>query len=105
MEANKYTKQWVMDGTKACIPPNCPVPFTIISAHKISKYVALATVELFDGLPGTLEVSQQRPFLNWCLQWRELAGGAINWNGRNWERVNKLSKPIQLELDFVEAIA
>jgi hypothetical protein len=96
-------KQMVADGMQACLPPGCPLPFNaIISARFLAKRIALATVELFDGLPGTIEVSERGL---WCLQWKELAGGAINWNGRNWERVNKFSIPKQLELAFEEATA
>jgi hypothetical protein len=85
--------QQVIDGMQACLAKECPLPFDIKSAKFIKKHVALAHVTMFDGHPGTLQVSRVPyggGYSGWCLQWQELAGGAINWNGMHWERVGNL---------------
>lgn len=82
--------QQIIDGMQACLPKGCSLPFTIVSAKFIKKHVARARVKLFDGLLGTLEVSRV-PYgglcSGWCIHWQDLPGGAINWNGSQWERV------------------
>jgi hypothetical protein len=81
--------QWTIEGMQKCLPPNVPLPFTVESAKFVKKHVALARVTMFDGLTGTLQVSQEPcgVYVGWCIQWFELSGGAINWNGECWERV------------------
>lgn len=81
-------KQMVVDGMKECLPHGCPFPITVLSARFVGKNTVIAQVELFDVLPGTLEVSRRGGLLS--LEWKELAGGAINWNGTCWERIEKL---------------
>lgn len=93
---HQEAKQWVMDGMQSCIPPGCPLPFsTVSSIVSAKKNCVVATVEMFDGLPSTIELSQQEwkgGSKTWILSWQNLPGGAVNWTGTRWERVNNLAE-------------
>src|SRR5690242_17620407 len=78
--------QYAINGMQACLPEGCPLPFTTVESAKfIRKGVAVAQVKMFDGRTGTLQVSSVSygsNYSGWCLQWQELPGGDINWNGK-----------------------
>lgn len=118
-DMNRDSKQWVIDAMTSCLPEDCPLPFSeVISAKFTGKQTVQAQVKLFDGPLGVLEVTQtllgkifvgwnlSRESLlggnaliqekhediptSWSMQWLQLPGGPINWNGTCWERAKVL---------------
>lgn len=91
--------QFVRDGLLACLPPGVPLMGQIIRVKFTSKQKAVATLSLFDGLQGTVEVSRYATHADaWKIWWLELAGGDINWNGSAWERI----APVRLQLSLFD---
>lgn len=82
-------QQWVHDGLTSCLPPGTPLMGQIIEAKWTGKGKAVATLDLFDGRQGKVEVSTWTKQFNgaWSIRWLELEGGAINWTGHAWERL------------------
>lgn len=105
----RSSSKWVIDGYSACLPEDVPLPFSLVSSSFKDKRTAIAKVKMFDGLQATVQVSKWADAGDaWSLQWLELDGGSINWNGLKWERINEdslLGEPEQIELIFDEVPA
>lgn len=91
IERVNNAKQWAIDALKSTIPEDVPLPFKrVIRSNFKSKKKVIATLEMFDGLIGVVSVSKWADFKDaWSIHWHELEGGAINWNGTYWVRVNE----------------
>lgn len=102
MRGRDEAKQWVIDGMTSCTPKGCPLSFTeVLSAKFVKKNVVVAEVKMFDGLPGTIEVSQHSfsAFPIWGICWMNLPGGALELVGTEWKRVVE-PPPTQMVLDL-----
>ena len=74
------------------LPPGVPPSFNkILSSHWVGtgrKCIAVATLEMFDGLTATVECKSH----GWGIcshKWTSMDGGDISWNGSKWERVKR----------------
>jgi len=69
----------------AALPPGVPPSHRkILAARFLDPARVTATLEMFDGLPATLELS--RLAYGWSIRYRLLPGGAIVWTGTAWKR-------------------
>ena len=103
MAERELARQWVTDCITAILPPDVPTfILEIVGARFTGKNSVKAEVKLFDGLPGTIEIGKSHAGA-WRTQWLELPGGAANWNGKAWVRVQ--GKVCQVELPGLEKVA
>lgn len=88
MEAAAYVRAALLD----CLPDGVPASFSeILSARwegRASRRVAIASLIMFDGRPGTVEVRQVGP----CTSHRftDLPGGDCSFEDGRWVRVDDL---------------
>lgn len=85
MDAATYVRASLLD----CLPEGVPPSFSeIVSARwegRAPRRIAVASLTMFDGQPGTVEVRQVGP----CTSHRftELPGGDCSFEGGQWVRV------------------
>lgn len=88
MEADAYVRTALLD----CLPDGVPASFSeIVSVRwegRASRRVAIASLIMFDGRPGAVEVRQVGP----CTSHRftELPGGDCSYEGGRWIRIKDL---------------
>jgi|GEM_PF-5523843 len=88
MEAAAYVRAALLDS----LPAGVPASFSeIVSARwegRASRRVATASLIMFDGQPGMVEVRQVGP----CTSHRftDLPGGDCSYEGGRWVRVDSL---------------
>lgn len=81
-------EQTIRTVLQSAIPPGVPLSFNkILSARFVGsgkKRVATADLEMFDGLPATVECWCYGP--GWAHRWTSMIGGDISWEGDLWKR-------------------
>ena len=88
MEAAAYVRAALLD----CLPDGVPPSFSeIVSARwegRAPRRIAVASLTMFDGHPGVVEVRQVGP----CTSHRftDLPGGDCSYEGGRWVRVDNL---------------
>ena len=82
-------EQWVHDGLVSCLPPGVPLMGQIVEAQFTAKEKAVATLTMFDGQRGVVEVSKWRAGSAgaWCIGWQDTGNSPCHWTGSAWERI------------------
>ncbi|MGG3884326.1 hypothetical protein [Brevibacillus panacihumi] len=91
---DSVAKEWVVTALRSSIPEHIPLPFEEVLAARFlarKKKTAAASLLMIDGKKGVIEVSKWMDGLPdaWTYRWVELGGGALNWNGTEWERIDE----------------
>jgi len=85
-------KEQIIQAMQDCLPEDTPLPFKAIKRARFNgsgkMQAAIGEVEMFDGLNAVIKASKWG-HNGWTLCWLSLDGGAINFNGKVWERVKE----------------
>lgn len=78
--------EFVHQGLIASLPPGVPLSGEIVSAKFTGKEKAIATLAMFDGLTGKVEVSKWTTNYPdaWATQWLDTGNPPCYWAGSRW---------------------
>ncbi len=89
----KRAAEFVMDAMRDCLPDDVPLSFSLKSARWSgtgTRRRAVALVEMFDGLPASLEVWSWLSGDGCAHRWTEMPGGDATYEDGQWVRVSEL---------------
>lgn len=71
-----------------CLPPDVPTSFKKITAARFKgRNSIVATLEMYDGLPGIVHL--ERWLYGWSHRWEWTPGEYLMWDGKQWQRREK----------------